>query len=233
MTCYTAIFGAYDELKEPIVITPGWSYVCFTDQDFVSNVWEVIKAPVMECGPQKTARFYKIMFHEHISDRFSIWVDGTFIINCDLNEWWKKFSPPFTTIKHPFDKCVYKEIQSCQRGGKGNYSQLEGQRKLYRCLGVPKNNGLIASGILMREKTPEVIEFCKKWWKNLYMWSARDQISFALTQFKMPNAHVSIDWNYTTQDEFIHIPHLNKKWREGKLNQVIQKYGTTKSNQRR
>lgn len=225
MTVFTAIFSNYDDLKQPLVITEGWKYIVFTDQDLVSDVWEVIKVPVMECGAQKTARYYKIMFHEHIKDRYSMWIDATFIINCDLNKWWSQFIAPFTTIRHPFDNCVYKEIQSCQRGGKGSYSQLEGQRQLYRRLGVPKNNGLIASGILMREKTPQVIEFCKMWWKNLYMWSARDQISFALTQYKMPNMHVSINWDYTTRDEFIHIPHLNKKWREGKLKETLKTYG--------
>ena len=29
--CYTCITGKYDALIEPLVVTPGWKYVCFTD----------------------------------------------------------------------------------------------------------------------------------------------------------------------------------------------------------
>jgi len=224
-TVYTAIFGNYDDLKEPFVITNGWRYICYTDQDLKSDVWEIRKVPVMECGPQKTARYYKIMFHESVEDPESLWVDATFFINCDLNEWWKRYTYPFTTIKHPFDDCIYKETKACQGAGKGNYIVLKNQIDCYRRLGVKKHDGLIASGVLMRKMTPQVIEFCKLWWKQVHQWSPRDQIAFGYVQHKMPGVHNSINWNYTTQDEFIHIPHLTKKWRIGKYIEVMNKYG--------
>ena len=44
---YTAIFGDYDTLKEPLVITPGWKYICYTDQDFESKVWEIKKVKLV------------------------------------------------------------------------------------------------------------------------------------------------------------------------------------------
>jgi hypothetical protein len=28
---YTFIFGDYDDLKSPTIMTPGWDYICFTD----------------------------------------------------------------------------------------------------------------------------------------------------------------------------------------------------------
>lgn len=227
MTIYTAIFGQYDDLKEPFVSNLEWKHICFTDQDIQSDVWEIIKVPVMKCGPQKTARYYKIMFHNHIEDSESIWIDATFIINVDLSEWWKQFIYPFTTIKHPFDDCIFTEAKACQRAGKGSYSQLKNQGDCYRRLGIPKNNGLIASGILMRKRTPQVIEFCKMWWKQVDQWSARDQISFGYVNFKMPNVHTSIIWDYTKQEEFIHIPHIKKGWRHIRFNQMKEKYGIT------
>lgn len=225
MTVYTAIFGPVDELKEPFVVTEGWKYICFTDQDFKSDVWEIRKVPVMPCGPQKTARFYKIMFP--IDDSESIWVDGTFFINVDLNKWWERFQYPFTTIKHPFDKCAYIESRSCIKLGKDALA-VKNQIDCYRKLRLPKDNGLIASGILMRKRTPLVMEFCKLWWQQVYMFSARDQIAFAFADFKMPNIHNSIEWDYTKRDEFIHVPHLTKKWRPGRLQEIIQKYGSDK-----
>jgi hypothetical protein len=224
-TIYTAIFGNYDDLKEPFIITPGWRYICFTDQDLKSDVWEIVKVPVMSCGPSKTARFYKIMFHKHIESEFSIWIDATFIINIDLDIWWKRFKPSFTTIKHPFEKCIYKEAESCMRMQKANPGVLKNQIACYRKLGVPKNNGLIASGILMRQNTEELIKFCRTWWHEVETFSPRDQVAFGKANHKHPNTHTSIEWDYTQREEFIHIPHLSKKWRSGRLEQMLKKYG--------
>lgn len=229
MTCFTAIFGKYDDLKEPFFVTQGWKYVCFTDQDFKSDVWEVRKVPVMRFGPAKTARYYKIMFHEHIEDEFSLWVDGTFVINCDLDRWWRRFKPPFTTVAHPFDRCIYVEIEACKRGGKGRLQSLCKQKAIYGYERVPKNNGLIASGVLMRQNTPEVQEFCKLWWKQVEIYSERDQIGFGYVNFKLPNSHHSIEWNYTKEDEFLHVPHLKKFSREGRLKEINEKYGSNKT----
>jgi hypothetical protein len=230
MTVYTAIIGRYDDLKEPFVITPGWKYICFTDQNLKSDVWEIRKVEVDdELGPAKTARYYKIMFHKHIQDEFSMWVDATFFINCNLDEWWKQFLPPFTTIFHPFDRCVYKEIASCLRGGKGDPVTLRNQHRAYQKIGLKPETGLIASGILMRQRRPETIQFCNHWWKQVEMWTERDQIAFAFTDFKMPERHQSIRWDYTQQKEFIHIPHLHKTWRFGKLNEVQKFYGGNKT----
>lgn len=225
-TIYTAIFGNYDDLKDPFVITPGWRYICFTDQDLKSDVWEIRKVPVMECGPAKTARFYKIMFHKHIETEFSIWVDGTFIVNCNLDSWWwSRFIGPFTTIKHPFDNCIYKEATACMRMTKADPKVLKNQIQCYSKLGVPKNNGLIASGVLMRQKIDLVENFCKLWWRQVESFSPRDQVAFGFVNHRMPGSHHSIIWDYTKEEEFIHIPHLTKKWRSGRYNQILRKYG--------
>lgn len=222
-TVYTAIFGNYDDLKEPFRPTPGWRYVCYTDQDFKSDVWEVRKVPVMNCGQVKTARWYKINFHRHIDTEFSMWVDATFVINIDLNRWWRRFQAPFTTIKHPFDKCIYTDIESCMRGGKGDAAALLRQKEYYQSLFIPEKNGLISSGLLMRQKEQRTIDICSTWWKQVERFSTRDQVAFGYAQWKHPGVHASIEWNYTTAKEFIHIPHLHKPWRDEKLKEVYGK----------
>lgn len=222
-TVYTAIFGAYDDLKEPSMKSQRWKYVCYTDQDITSDVWEIRKVPVMECGQAKTARWYKINFHKHIETDFSMWIDATFVINIDLNRWWRRFYPPFTTIDHPFDDCLYTDIISCMKGQKDDPGVLAKQYAHYESVGVPKHNGLISSGILMREKEKKTIELCENWWKQVEQWSCRDQVAFGYAQWKTPDVHKSIEWNYTARNEFIHIPHLHKPWREEKLKEVYGK----------
>jgi hypothetical protein len=224
-TVYTAIFGNYDDLKEPLIITKGWKYVCFTDQDFKSDVWEVVKCPVMDCGHSKTARYYKIMYHKHIESEFSLWVDGTFIINTDLNKWWRRFKQPFTAVQHPFDNCVYVDAKACLDSGRGEKSLLERQVAFYKAIGVQKNKGLIASGVLMRQKCGVVNQFCNTWWEQVRRWSNRDQIAYGYANYKHPGIVNLTNWNYTNEDDFIHIPHIGKSWRKYVLYQMRDRNG--------
>ncbi len=40
---YTAIIGGYDELVEPDYKPEGWDFVCFTDRELESDIWEIRK----------------------------------------------------------------------------------------------------------------------------------------------------------------------------------------------
>lgn len=211
MTIYTAIFSPYDILKEPRVVTPGWKYICFTDQDVTSKVWEIRKAKVLPEGPQRTARKYKILFHRYIDDQYSIYVDGSFLINCDLNEWWKQFQPPMTCIKHPIRNCVYAEARAVVRNKRNGIEKIPEQMDDYAMLEIPKNNGVIQSGILMRENTPDTIALCERWWWHLQEYSARDQLSFAAASYAMP-IHNVISWDYRIGKEFIFLGHEKKNY---------------------
>lgn len=228
-TVYTAIFGKYDDLKEPLIKNHRWKYVCFTDQNLVSDTWEIRKVPVMDCGPAKTARYYKIMFHKHVETEFSMWIDATFIINVDLTKWWKRFEAPFTVINHPFDKCIYKDADSCLKLGRGDKNKILRQVDYYHAVGIPKNNSLISSGILMRQNETSVKEFCTTWWKQVQNWSERDQIAYGFANHQHPTViSKRIDWNYQAQKEFIHIPHLGKPHRTELLKRVNIRYGKAK-----
>lgn len=207
MTIFTAIFSNYDELKHPLVITEGWHYILYTDLDIVSNFWEIRKVELINNDPILTARYYKIMFHEHIEDDFSIWIDGSFTIGCDLDKFVVgNFKSPMTVVKHPLRNCIYREADICIQQKRGDRKEIERQIEAYRGK-VPKNAGLIQSGILMREKTRYTIEFCTAWWNQVLTFSTRDQISFTYcAEFLMVWPHV-IRFNYQTSKEFIFKKH--------------------------
>ena len=40
--CYTVITNNYDTLKDPLVVSKDWRYVCFSDRGFKSKVWELL-----------------------------------------------------------------------------------------------------------------------------------------------------------------------------------------------
>ena len=227
-TCYTAIFGNYDDLKQPFFVPQHWKFVCYTNTDFEvpeNNVWEIRKVPVMEFGPAKTARWYKINFHKHIETEDSLWIDATFFINIDLNRWWRRFKEPMTVINHPFDNCIYTDVKSCIGLGKGDFWAITRQAHDYKDIGIPVGNGLISSGVLMRRNTKEVRELCDTWWKEVEKYTERDQIAFGYAAWKHKGVFNTIDWDYTKRTEFLHCPHLHKAWRDDKYKQIIKAYG--------
>lgn len=161
-------------------------------------------------GNIRTARFYKIMFHRHIETEFSMWIDASFVINTDLNEWWKRFKEPVTVIRHPVRDCVYQEAKICIVRKKDSDVLLSKQSRDYRLAGLPRNSGLISSGILMRKMNQAAIDLCDSWYQQVQLYSSRDQISFSYAAWRHP-VHHSIDWDYRNNNEFLHVPHIHNR----------------------
>ncbi|HVZ98566.1 MAG TPA: glycosyltransferase domain-containing protein [Chitinophagaceae bacterium] len=203
---YTALFGKYEELKEPTLITPGWHYICFTDQPLKSHIWEIVPIPVIDMEARRLARFYKIMKWKAWEQSF--WIDASFTINTNLDHWWAKyFKKGFSAAKHPIRNCLYEEGMHCINTGRspeGIALQLE----RYKTSMHPKNSGLITSGLIMRENTPAVIALCNAWWSELNQGSLRDQISFARISYNSNMVHI-YDWDYRNNNHFIYKKHFH------------------------
>lgn len=204
--CYTALFGNYEELKTPKVVTPGWDYICFTDQEITDPVWQIVKVPLDGRNPQKLSRMYKIVIFKVWEQ--SIWIDASFLINTDLNAWWNKFfKKGFSASRHPIRNCIYAEGEHCikiNRGAAGIAEQLAE----YKTLGIPRNNGVITSGLLMRENTAEVIALCNQWWKETATHSIRDQVSFGKVSLGSNVLH-TYQWDYRQSPHFIYRKHYH------------------------
>lgn len=208
---YTALLSKFEELKEPSIITPGWRYICFTDQDIKSDVWEIIKVDIYNECPRRMARKYKIKIPFWLLDFDSIWLDASFKINCNLTDFWNKhFDKDFSAPKHPWRSDVYAEITDCIVSDRGEKELLEAQYKQYKLDGVPANNGIIQSGILLRRHTPEVIQLCKDWWAELKQHSTRDQVSFAKVAVDFP--YTAFNYHYTNATEFIYHHHYPRRF---------------------
>lgn len=214
---YTAIFGPYEELKEPTIITPGWKYVCVTDQPLKSDVWKILKVPTWQ-NRILQARASKLLLEELVliyglkTYSPTIWIDGSFTINCNLDEWWDKhFKGEMTCIKHPIRDCIYEEGEVCVRYGKDN-GLIEEQLWKYQESDpkVPKRNGLIQSGILMRTPTVRVKKLCKNWFEEITLYSLRDQISFGRVSIGKSFIHY-IKWDYRIEKEFIYKTHFKNR----------------------
>lgn len=187
---YTAIIGDYDTLKEPLVKTKGWDYICFTDQDLKSDTWKIIKVGRSDA---KEARRKKI-YNEYIFNEYelSIWVDASMYVNCDLDAFKSLyFESDFTLMKHPSRNCIYQEAVACLVLNKDSKEVINEQINKYQDEHLPPNTGMVATGVMIRKHTKEVIQFCREWWSEVFEHSVRDQLSFNYIAWKK-------DFNYHT-----------------------------------
>jgi len=204
--CFTAIFSDYEELKEPEIVPAGWRFICYTDQPLTSNVWEIVQMKCVDT-PQRTARWVKIM--GWVDWQYSMWVDASFQIKVDLNDWWaQRFVSPFSAARHPLRSDIYAEARSCIVNNRGDNGKVELQDQKYRSLSFPQHTGIITSGILLRENTPECIKLHEAWWKELSEQSVRDQLAFAFVSYGS-NLVNTYQWDYgsTAQNDFRYIKH--------------------------
>lgn len=177
---YTCILGDYDTLKEPLVYTPGWKYVCYTDQDFESDVWNIVKIE----GNQRDQREIKLdpFSIDSIDVELSIWVDGSIQINCDLDAFVEEYhKSDFSVMRHPTRTCVYEEAEACLSLRRGDPEEIIKQIDRYKASRFPVHSGMVATGIIIRNHTKEVEGFCTEWSNELMKGSVRDQLSFNYT----------------------------------------------------
>ncbi len=210
-TVFTVIFGTIEKPKEPLLITPGWKYKLFTDQEgFESKVWEIIKVPTPK-DTRLEARKYKALFWEHIDTRFSMWTDASFTINTNLNWFWKNhFNKPFSAPFHPQRDCVYEEAKAIIEANRGGGAGIVEQIKSYEGV-IPKHNGLIAAGIILREDNPRCRELCSAWYAETSKEgnSQRDQPSFAKVSMDYTDIISYFTYPYNRRSELIYNPHKN------------------------
>lgn len=225
MTLYTAIFGPYDYVK-PIFKKGDWNYVLFTDQPRNSPVfkyydmypelqgWDIRHVPTPK-DPIREARKYKILPHLFL-DGDTLWIDSTFIPNTDC---WTVGD--FVVVNHPFERCIYREARACLDMGKGEAEEINRQVDYYKSIGIPTSIGVISSGVIYRRQTYLTKSMCETWYEQIQKFSVRDQIGFGLISSVFKGHFTKINWNYTTRNEFIHIPHIYKMWGEDKLKDKI------------
>ncbi len=208
-TIYTTLFGPYDLLKGEWEPNPNWRHIAFTDQDLKSDTWEIVKVDAHN-EPRRTARFIKAMFHEFIDAENSIYIDASFIINCNLTRFLDKhIEADFSAPKHPVRNCVYEEAKSVLHYNRGGGSCVALQVDDYRGI-VPPNNGLITSGILLRKRTDACIKLCSDWWEETERYSLRDQVSFAKVALDHKDTISTFDYKYPNETDFVYVRHLKR-----------------------
>lgn len=187
--CFTAIFSNYDTLHDPLIVSDGWKYYCFTDQDFKSDIYQIIKMTPIQA--RFMDRYIKLNPHLFLPNHYrSIWHDGSFTVNCDLNTLHERF-----VIKHPLHDCVYKEIDLCLKLKKDSVAKLEKARTELLAIDWPKESGCFANGLIGRVNDLATQQMNALWWEYLNEFTIRDQIFAPYLYKKFELQYDVISWN--------------------------------------
>lgn len=182
---YTAFFGPYDLLREPLLHPDNIDYFVVTDQAVPEgSVWKRVPPEVLPEGmaadPVLANRWCKMHPHRLFPQyAFSVYVDANIWVLSDLTP--LAAGPgrfPVAMFRHKKRDCVYEEVEAVLAQGKGSPAALRAHEALLRAHGVPGHWGLLeASVIARRHRDPACVELMEAWWEAFCKNSQRDQIS--------------------------------------------------------
>ena len=195
---YTAVFGAKDNLIDPKCVPKNVDFICFTDQDFKSDVWQIKKVKPIFDDSVRSARIYKVLPHKFLSEyEYCVWVDGNIQVKRDVNSLIKRYLKDcnFASYDHTKTKdsrdCIYDEANILidaarnKKTYKDSPELIKKQMAKYKALHYPAHNGLISSMIVIRRHNEkDVIKTMECWWKEIENNSRRDQLSFNFAAWK-------------------------------------------------
>jgi len=189
---YTALYGNKDILRNPLVVSDNFDYVCFTDNKSLnSDVWQFKYSEPIHSDPVRSAKIFKAKPHEYFPDyEISIWVDANFLIKSDLNLFLEKANnlkdANMLLFQHDQGRnCIYDEAEIIINHKKDDPDIVNKQMKKYHDDKYPTNNGLTANSILLRRhNSNDIINLSNLWWNEIEQFSRRDQLSFCYCLWK-------------------------------------------------
>lgn len=198
ITVYTAIFGNYDILRDPQNCNKDCRYLCFTDNPQDSYAWETVIQQRLMTTPVLDARLRKILAHEFIDTKYSIWLDSNLRLSIDpvclITDYLS--SHDIALFEHCERDCIYQEAEANIFLDKAPTKDIYKQVGRYRLEGYPNHNGLVETSLLIRRHTPEVCEFNESWWKEILRSTHRDQLSFNVICWRLGIEYKSIEGNF-------------------------------------
>jgi len=197
MIVYTIIHDDYDELKDPWQVPEGIEWIVFSDTEQRSSVWKWEKYTFPK--GVRSQRELKILGHEILGSKQTLYVDGSISIRGDVRDLMKYNRKPLALYEHlAQDDCIYEEAQRCIRQSKDSTEIIEKQMAKYLKAGYPKNNGLIATGMILR-KGEKYNKYYHYWMNEINRYSLRDQLSFNFIAWKYNFSYWYLSYEYFRQ----------------------------------
>ena len=226
----TVITGDYADLRTPLYATPGWDYICFTDDPALrSNFWKVVyldNEALKDLGcvrfdtPRYVCKFMRTMVHKLLPEYTeTLSVDASFLIIGNVEEYVNKFTgnADIMLVVHPYWDCIYEEAKKAIELATDDPEVITRQVKRYRNDGFPEHFGQIEGGRIYRKHTDSIRQLNEMWYKEITNGSNRDQMSFMYCCWKLGiHADICTDkaeseyWRYDSPYWiYLHHKHLN------------------------
>ena len=189
---YTCITGGYDKLN-PVTPEKDWDYICFSDTEQPVNLgWKICNIPgeLEGLSKVKQARALKIIPYNFVNDRYEeiVWVDAGRRIISSISELATGLSDNDLLIPdHPDRVSIYEEAKEILKLKKAPKEDVEKLLSIIKFDKYPEQNGLVQTGLLIRNlKNLVCKDFCERWWKLVVEVCHRDQLSFNYVLWKNP-----------------------------------------------
>lgn len=164
----------------------GWDYIMFTNiPDKVINTgWKPIFKPIINNSAVYSAKCYKWLAHQHISDYdIGIYIDAYLAPKKDKNwdEYINKLKPDTINdgvilLKHPVRKCIYKECDIIHKYRKDKKENMDKVIKFLKDVGMPEEYGLCEGGLFIRHlKNKSFNRICEELFVLMLRFTYRDQ----------------------------------------------------------
>jgi len=218
---YSAMVGAYDEIKQPLLIDERFDYVLFSNdiQSASVGVWQVRKIEYTNPDNTRICRYVKT--HPGMllpGYDFSVWMDSNVQICTDyiyrrtvfLYESGIMVSSTF----HIWKDCIYAEAFQLMYMGVEHEEMVINWCHRLRREGYPQHNGLCETSIVYRVSNTQTKELDTFWWNCIDGFSRRDQLSFnySLWKYNIPVHYLmGIGKSVRNMDDFSIIKHLDEK----------------------
>lgn len=205
MVVYTALFGDYDELIDPVEGFQGCDFICFTDQtNLKSDIWDIRFVKNSSLTPKMMNRYYKFLPHLFMPEyECSLYVDSNILIlknPCELKDKYLT-DVNFAIPRHIIRSCIFDEAEVLLRSGRVSPFSVFRQMISYRKEGYTCQNSLGENNILLRRHN-KVIDIMRRWWLELHLFSKRDQLSLMFVLWKLKADYLLIDENSRNGDYF-------------------------------
>lgn len=196
----SALYGGYDNLKDPVEQNGDVQYVCLTDNpDLQSDVWQMVFWPKPHMPAFLAAKAPKMLPANYTHAKASVWVDMSVEV----------LSPDFAvgaaecardgvaTWPHPWNPTLGAEASESLRQSRYQGQMLANQVIRFFHEGLPESAPVRHTAVVARAHNP-VTEQVGLRWDAEFEWSMADQIGFvyALWRSACPHYELPADQAY-------------------------------------
>ena len=188
---YTVITGAYDSIKQPLVVEEGIEYILFTNNPEINDagVWKVVQIPSEQWQGRTErennillSRKVKMLPHKYLPEgsEWSIYIDADMLIKRSLTELLINLHPEtlFAACWHSYCKNVQEEIDDLLAKNMVLPEQVKEQWQKYVEWGFEDDLGISENGLLIRRHNEaRVAQLMELWWEEYQKGCLRDQVS--------------------------------------------------------